>query len=113
MQGPSYLGKTYLIKLFAKILGKKLKIIQLNNDSGITLLTGQKSPQSELNKEQTLAQYWNVFKTKDTLAPQCFMAWILSLVSTEKFFLDYSYEFIKCPGVSKNLKSSSIFRKAL
>ena len=51
LQGPSYSGKTYLIKLFAKILGKKLKIIQLNNDSGITLLTGQKSPQCELNKK--------------------------------------------------------------
>ena len=44
---------------------------------------------SELNKESTLAQYWNVFKTKDTLAPQCFMAWILSLYSTQKFFIDY------------------------
>ena len=44
---------------------------------------------SELNKEQTLAQYWNVFKTKDTLAPQCFMAWILSLYSTQKFFIDH------------------------
>ena len=39
-------------KIICKILGKKLKIIQLNNDSGITLLTGQKSPQCELNKDQ-------------------------------------------------------------
>ena len=44
---------------------------------------------SELNKEQTLAHYWSVFKTKDTLAPQSFMAWILSLYSTQKFFIDY------------------------
>lgn len=44
---------------------------------------------SELNREQTLESYWRVFKTKDTLAPQCFMAWILSLYSTQKFFIDY------------------------
>ena len=52
LQGPSYSGKTHLIKLLAEILGKKLEIIQLNNDSGITLLTGQKSPQSKLNKKK-------------------------------------------------------------
>ena len=44
---------------------------------------------SELNRERTLESYWRVFKTKDTLAPQCFMAWILSLYSTQKFFIDY------------------------
>ena len=42
-----------------------------------------------INRQQKLAQYWSVFKTKDTLAPQCFMAWILSLYSTEKFFVDH------------------------
>ena len=52
LQGSSYSGKTHLIKLLAEILGKKLEIIQLNNDSGITLLTGQKSPQSKLNKKK-------------------------------------------------------------
>ena len=44
---------------------------------------------SELRRQETLANYWGVFKTKDTLAPQCFMAWILSLYSTQKFFIDY------------------------
>ena len=44
---------------------------------------------NELNKEKTLTNYQNVYKTKDTLAPQCFMAWILSLLSTQKFFIDY------------------------
>ena len=45
-----------------------------------------------INRQQKLAQYWSVFKTKDTLAPQCFMAWILSLYSTEKFFVDHFKE---------------------
>ena len=44
---------------------------------------------SEINREQTLAYYWSVFKTKDNLAPQSFMAWILSLYSTQKFFIDH------------------------
>ena len=44
---------------------------------------------SELRRQETLASYWSVYKTKDTLAPQCFMAWILSLYSTQKFFIDY------------------------
>ena len=44
---------------------------------------------SELRRQETLANYWSVYKTKDTLAPQCFMAWILSLYSTQKFFIDY------------------------
>ena len=44
---------------------------------------------SELKREETIAGYWSVYKTKDTMAPQCFMAWILSLYSTEKFFIDY------------------------
>ena len=44
---------------------------------------------NELNKEKTLTNYQNVYKTKDALAPQCFMAWILSLLSTQKFFIDY------------------------
>ena len=44
---------------------------------------------SELRRQETIARYWEVYKTKDTLAPQCFMAWILSLYSTQKFFIDY------------------------
>ena len=38
---------------------------------------------SELRRQETLANYWGVYKTKDKLAPQCFMAWILSLYSTQ------------------------------
>ena len=44
---------------------------------------------SVINREITLASYWSVFKTKDTMAPQSFMAWILSLYSTQKFFIDH------------------------
>ena len=44
---------------------------------------------SELNKTFVLERYKSIFLTKDQLAPQCFMAWILSLYSTEKFFIDH------------------------
>ena len=44
---------------------------------------------SELNRKLTLANYNKMYNMKDTLASQCFIAWVLSLLSTEKFFLDY------------------------
>ena len=43
----------------------------------------------ELNRELTNAKYNMVVKKKDNMASQCFMAWILSLLSTEKFFMDH------------------------
>ena len=39
LQGPTGVGKSHLIKLFAKMLGKKLHIIDLNKDNDISLLT--------------------------------------------------------------------------
>ena len=39
VQGPSGVGKSHLIKLFAKFLGKKLHIFELNKDNQISLLT--------------------------------------------------------------------------
>ena len=39
IQGSSGVGKSHLIKLFAKFLGKKLHIFELNKDNQISLLT--------------------------------------------------------------------------
>ena len=39
IQGSTGVGKSHLIKLFAKILGKKLHIFELNKDNQISLLT--------------------------------------------------------------------------
>ena len=44
---------------------------------------------NELNKTFVLERYNSIFLKKDELPPQCFMAWILSLYSTEKFFIDH------------------------
>ena len=39
LQGETGIGKSYLIKLFAKFLGKKLHILELNKDNDISILT--------------------------------------------------------------------------
>ena len=39
IKGPTGVGKSHLVKLFSKILGKKLNIIVLNKDNDISLLT--------------------------------------------------------------------------
>ena len=44
---------------------------------------------NELNREGVLARYDRIFQNKDILPPQCFQAWIFSLLSSEKFFLDH------------------------
>ncbi len=41
LQGETSSGKTHLIHLFANMLGKKLKIYQMNNDSNVILINGQ------------------------------------------------------------------------
>ena len=63
----------------------------------------------ELDKEKTLAQYNSLFPNKDTISPQCFMAWAFSLLSTEKFFIDHysNLEFIN-PTPTHNAISYNI-----
>ena len=39
LQGPSGVGKSHLIKLLAKLLGKKIYIINLNKENGISILS--------------------------------------------------------------------------
>ena len=51
IQGPTASGKSHLIKLFCELLGEDPEIIELNNDSGISLLTGQIAPKSEIDNE--------------------------------------------------------------
>ena len=50
--GPSGSGKGYLIRTFAEACGEKLINIDLNNDSGVSVITGQITPKSELSKEE-------------------------------------------------------------
>jgi hypothetical protein len=49
IQGATASGKSHLVRLFARLLGKKLITIQLNGDIGISSLTGQFLPHGELS----------------------------------------------------------------
>ena len=58
IQGPTGVGKSHLIKLFANILGKDLKVFELNKDNHISLLTKScnfkmysKKEEEEIEKE--------------------------------------------------------------
>jgi hypothetical protein len=53
LQGPTASGKSHIVRLFAQLLGRKLVIIQLNNDVGISALIGQFLPKSELSADDT------------------------------------------------------------
>ena len=52
IQGQTASGKSKLIPLIAKMLGKKLHIYQMNNDSGISILTGYNKIEDELSNEE-------------------------------------------------------------
>jgi hypothetical protein len=44
---------------------------------------------NELNKAVIISKYNYIYNLKDKMASQSFMAWLLSLLSTEKFFMEY------------------------
>ena len=52
INGPSGSGKGYLIRTFAEACGEKLVNIDLNNDSGVSVITGQITPKSKLLQEE-------------------------------------------------------------
>ena len=51
IQGPSCSGKTHLVKTFAKLCNKKIEILDLTNETDLSLFTGQLSPSSKINKK--------------------------------------------------------------
>ena len=59
LQGETSSGKTHLIHLFANMLGKKLKVYQMNNDSNVILINGQSKfedlKEDEIEKLKTLS----------------------------------------------------------
>ena len=61
IQGPSFSGKTHLIKLFIDLINEDLEIIHLNNDSGINILIGQVEPNNKLDNDSIL-KITNLFK---------------------------------------------------
>ena len=52
IQGITASGKTHLIRLFCELLGRNPLIIDINNDTGISILLKQLVPKEELEKEK-------------------------------------------------------------
>ena len=50
IQGPFCSGKTHLIKVFSKICDKEIEIIDLSNESNLSLLTGKLTPSYKISK---------------------------------------------------------------
>jgi MoxR-like ATPase len=51
IEGAMSSGKSHLVRLFARLLGRELLILQLNQESGISSLTGQFTPKFQLSNE--------------------------------------------------------------
>ena len=55
IQGESASGKTFIIRLFSKMLGQKLNIYQMNKDTGLSIFTGQSILSPTLEKEDEIS----------------------------------------------------------
>ena len=56
LQGPTASGETFLVKHFAKLVGKDLKVIEMTTDSRLSLLTHQMVPTSKIYNEDILKE---------------------------------------------------------
>ncbi|KAK8886006.1 hypothetical protein M9Y10_041465 [Tritrichomonas musculus] len=69
ISGPTASGKSYIVRYFAQLLGKKMITIQVNNDTGISTLTGQFAPSSSLSSDDIdeISQCFNNLCTENDL----------------------------------------------
>ena len=99
MDDDFFIGKELSKSNFFYYEEKEKRVVPslLNNDFNI------------LNKEIIYAKYDEIYAMKDNITNQCFQAWNFSLLSTEKFFLDfYSNMTIVKPTPSHNAISYNI-----
>ena len=55
IQGETASGKSFIIRLFSKMLGQKLNVYQMNQDTGLSIFTGQSILSSTLTKEDEVS----------------------------------------------------------
>jgi hypothetical protein len=55
IQGETTSGKSFIIRLFSKMLGQKLNVYQMNQDTGLSIFTGQSMLNSKLTKEDEVS----------------------------------------------------------
>ncbi|KAK8841092.1 hypothetical protein M9Y10_027933 [Tritrichomonas musculus] len=51
IQGSTASGKSHIIRLFAKMLGRKLNVYQMNSDSNMSIFTGQSIVKNEITEK--------------------------------------------------------------
>ena len=69
IQGDTASGKTYLIRLFAEMLGQKLIVYQINKETGLSIFTGQSILLNHLEPEEisTIIKYFEILSEKEYL----------------------------------------------
>ena len=55
IQGETASGKSFIIRLFSKMLGQKLNVYQMNQDTGLSIFSGQSILSSTLTKEDEIS----------------------------------------------------------
>jgi midasin (ATPase involved in ribosome maturation) len=55
IQGETASGKSFIIRFFSKMLGQKLNVYQMNQDTGLSIFTGQSILSSTLTKEDEVS----------------------------------------------------------
>ena len=69
IQGDTASGKSHLIRLFAKILGAKLNVFQMNSDSDISMLAGQSVLNNSIsqNDQENFKKAFTDLKVDDSI----------------------------------------------
>jgi len=63
IQGPTASGKSYLVSNFAKLLGQKTNLYQMNSNTGLSILTGQKIiKEFDNNEKETIRKAFKSIK---------------------------------------------------
>ena len=69
IQGDTASGKTYLIRLFAEMLGQKLIVYQINKETGLSIFIGQSTLLNNLEPEEIkkIVNYFEILSEKNSL----------------------------------------------
>ena len=106
VQGPECSGKTHLIKTFAQLCNKKIEILDLSNESNLSLFTGQLIPSSGINKNKinNLKKNIKVIINKFPNIKSSIFDSIGFKVDSEKEWTPKQFDFIISELEKENLK---------
>ena len=95
VQGDTASGKTYLVRLFAEMIGQKLIVYQINKETGLSMFTGQSTLQDHLEQDEinTILNYFKTLSKNEELK---------SYLNNYFFYDDYDEVIIKKKWTVKN-----------